>query len=153
MIHIGIDVGNKGGFSLIETNGEKMNIVTKSWNNDEFVNFLFQLEKTRRIFCVIEEVHAFKGQGVTSMFNFGKSYGFILGVLEAYQIPYQVISPQKWKKEFGLIKKDKKESIKVCKRLFPNVCLLANERCRIESDGMAESLLIAEYARRIYKIK
>ena len=87
------------------------------------------------------------GQGVTSMFSFGKSAGFIEGVLQALRIPYQLIPPQKWKKEFGL-NSSKQKSIDVCKKLFPNVSLRRTERCTTDHDGMAESLLMAEYARR-----
>jgi crossover junction endodeoxyribonuclease RuvC len=86
-------------------------------------------------------------QGVASSFNFGKSAGFIEGVLCALGIPYQLITPQRWKKEFTL-NSDKQKSIDVCERLFPNVDLLPTPRCKVKSDGMAEALLMAEYARR-----
>ena len=87
------------------------------------------------------------GQGVTSMFNFGKSAGFIEGVLRAYNIPFQLVPPKTWKKEFSL-GSDKAQSIEVCKRLFPKVNLLRTDKCRKEHDGMAEALLMAEYGRR-----
>ena len=87
------------------------------------------------------------GQGVNSMFNFGMNYGFIRGLLEANEIPYQVVRPQDWKKEFG-VTKDKNTSIEVCKRLFPQVSLLATERSRKENDGLAEAILMACYAKR-----
>lgn len=88
------------------------------------------------------------GQGVTSMFNFGKSAGYIEGVLTALGIPYQLVMPKRWKAEFTLCGKDKQASIETCKRLFPDVSLRASERCRKDSDGMAEALLMAEFARR-----
>lgn len=99
--------------------------------------------------CVacLEHVSAMPGQGTTSMFTFGQNFGFIQGVLTAYGIPFELVRPQKWKKEFS-ITGDKNSSIAVCKRLFPNVSLLRTERCRKEDDGMAEALLMAEYARR-----
>ena len=87
------------------------------------------------------------GQGVTSMFNFGANFGYIKGVLEALSIPYQEVSPQRWKKEFSL-NSEKEKSIDKCRQLFPNVSLLATPRCRVAHDGMAEALLMAEYARR-----
>lgn len=87
------------------------------------------------------------GQGVVSMFNFGKGFGWILGTLEAYSVSYELIRPQKWKKEFS-VTSDKNTSIEVCKRLFPHVSLLPTERCKKDNDGMAEALLLAEYARR-----
>ena len=87
------------------------------------------------------------GQGVTSMFHFGKSAGYIEGVLSALRIEYELITPQKWKKMFDL-HSDKTESIKVCMDIFPEVNLLPTPRCKKPSDGMAEALLIAEYGRR-----
>ena len=95
----------------------------------------------------MELVGAMPGQGVTSMFNFGKSFGYIEGVLQALQIPYQLISPRAWKKEFRL-NSDKENSIEVGKKLFPQVNLLATPRCKKEHDGIAEALLMAEFTRR-----
>ena len=82
------------------------------------------------------------------MFSFGQSFGFILGVLTAYGIPYQLVPPRKWKAEFGLLHTEKQASVDVAKRLFPRVSLLPTERCRKESDGMSDAVLMAEYARR-----
>lgn len=93
------------------------------------------------------KVAAMPGQGVTSMFNFGANFGWIQGVLEALRFPYELIAPQRWKKEFSLTS-DKKASIRTAQRLFPGVSLLADKHCRVESDGVAEALLLAEYARR-----
>lgn len=145
MIYIGIDPGKKGGVATISEDGVKV----YQWDDQRFIEDMRQhanwLDK-----CVaaVEKVGAMPGQGVTSMFSFGQSYGFILGVLTAFGIPYQLVSPATWKREFGLLKSQKQGSVDVCKRLFPGVNLLPTERCRKESDGMAESLLIAEYARR-----
>lgn len=145
MIYIGIDPGKKGGVATISEDGVKV----YQWDDQRFIEDMRQhanwLDK-----CVaaVEKVGAMPGQGVTSMFSFGQSYGFILGVLAAFGIPYQLVSPATWKREFGLLKSQKQGSVDVCKRLFPGVNLLPTERCRKESDGMAESLLIAEYARR-----
>ena len=81
------------------------------------------------------------------MFKFGENFGFIQGVLKSLGIPYELVRPQKWKKEFS-ITADKNTSIEVCKRLFPGVDLKRTERCRKDDDGIAEALLMAEYARR-----
>ena len=81
------------------------------------------------------------------MFHFGENFGYIRGALEANKIAYQLIPPKTWKKEFGL-NSDKESSIAVCKRLFPEVSLKRTERCKKDHDGMAEALLMAEYARR-----
>ena len=56
--------------------------------------------------------------------------------------------PKRWKAEFILNGKDKAASVETCRRLFPGVALRPSERCRKDSDGMAEALLMAEYARR-----
>ena len=62
-------------------------------------------------------------------------------------IPFQLVPPKKWKKEYSL-GNDKNQSIAVCKKLFPNVDLLPTARCTKDSDGMAEALLLALYAQR-----
>ena len=99
-----------------------------------------------RVVSCVEKVGAMPGQGVVSMFNFGHNLGLIEGLLQANKIPYQLVPPQTWKKEFSLTG-DKQKSIEVCKKLFPDISLLATPRSRKESDGMAEALLMAEYAR------
>lgn len=144
VFYIGIDPGKKGGIAVISGDYP-----------DHYHTFPFSSEKLREIAeafsadskAVVEDVHAMPGQGVTSMFTFGKGFGYIIGVLEANSFPYQLVSPQRWKKEFSL-SGDKASSIEVCKRLFPNANLKATERCKKDHDGMAEALLIAEYARR-----
>ncbi len=150
MIYLGIDPGKKGGFTTIQKTAKGTEqVLVCPWDDILFsdtANWLRGYEGT--LFAVVEKVHSMPQQGVKSTFNFGQSYGFIKGVLTALGIPYQEIPPQEWKKEFGLIGKDKKESIRVCKQLFPNVSLLPTPKSRVDSDGMAESLLIAEFARR-----
>jgi len=86
-------------------------------------------------------------QGVVSTFNFGSNFGWIQGVLDSFGVSYELVRPAKWKKEFS-VTADKNSSIAVCKRLFPHVSLLRTENCRKDDDGLAEALLMAEYARR-----
>lgn len=100
-------------------------------------------------FCVVEHVNAMPGQGVTSCFSFGQNFGFILGLLTAFRIPYELVRPQKWKKEFSCTS-DKNTSIEVAQRLFPGADLRRTQQCRKPHDGIAEALLMAEYARRIH---
>lgn len=140
--YIGIDTGKHGGIAVIEGD----HITVAPYSNTELLA-LGLLSDNDRMICCLEQVHAMPKQGIVSTFNFGVSYGYIKGVLEAYGIPYQEIRPQRWKAEFGL-NTDKAKSIEVCQRLFPDVCLLATERSRVPHDGMAEALLMAEYARR-----
>lgn len=116
------------------------------WEERPFIFFMDDAKDSNPVACV-EHVHAMPGQGVTSMFSFGENFGFIQGVLSSFGIPFELVHPRKWKKEFS-ITSDKNTSIEVCKRLFPDVSLLPTDRSRKESDGMAEALLMAEYARR-----
>lgn len=146
MTYIGIDPGKHGAFAWIE--GKVVQAFP--WDERAFVSYMafFSSGDTGKdCAACLEHVSAMPGQGVTSMFTFGQNFGFIQGVLTAYGIPYELVRPQKWKKEFS-ITGDKNSSIAVCKRLFPNVSLLRTEKCRKEDDGLAEALLMALYAKR-----
>ena len=142
MIYLGIDPGKKGGIAIIPEYGEP---TTLPYSDTDLISACKSAGGD--MICALEKVHAMPGQGVTSMFSFGQSVGYIKGVLEANGIAYQEIPPQTWKKEFGL-NTDKQKSIDVCRRLFPAVSLRATPRCTTDHDGMAEALLIAEYAKR-----
>jgi crossover junction endodeoxyribonuclease RuvC len=144
MIWIGIDPGQKGGYAAILDDI----VTTKPWDDDGFVEDMRLLLKGSRCVAAVEKVGARPGQGTVSMFNFGKSAGYIEGVLSALGIPYQLVPPNKWKKEFSLIGQDKQASIVTCRKLFPELDLKRTERCRTDSDGKAEATLLAEYARR-----
>lgn len=144
MIYIGIDPGKSGAMAII-FDGMDETILTP-FDEREYAHLLRELNSQIAKAC-LEHVGAMPGQGATSMFNFGQNFGYIKGLLEAFQTPYELVRPQKWKKEFG-ITGDKNSSIDVCKRLFPGVSLRRTERCRKDDDGLAEALLIAEYARR-----
>lgn len=148
-ISIGIDPGANGGIAVITSEGVK----AYPYSDEAFISAMRDAEILKNVLGVsvrtcVEKVGAMPKQGVASMFNFGKAAGFIEGVLQALEIPYQLVPSSVWKKEFSLIGKGKKESIQVCKKLFPGVNLLATPKCKKEHDGMAEALLMAEYARR-----
>ena len=144
MYSVGIDAGRKGAIAWI-WNGEYCNSVPMS--KDNLIDVIEALMATGEpVRVCLEKVHAMPKQGSVSMFTFGEGYGYIKGVLDTLHVPYQEIHPQKWKKEFSL-SKDKAESIEVCKQLFPT----ANLRpvgTRKDQDGIAEAILMAEYARR-----
>lgn len=153
MIYIGIDPGKNGGIAIIKTFGNKIEQVgAKCYSDEDLLDILKDAEKYIQKVCYLEYVHAMPKQGVSSTFNFGMNFGFIQGVLRAYDIPYELVTPQKWKKEFSCTS-DKNTSIEVCKRLFPGVNLKATDRCKKDHDGIAEALLIAEYGRRHYNGK
>lgn len=155
MIYVGVDPGKNGGFAVIFVDlSGKQQVEVFPWDDDAFVREMvrwcgdFAAQEGGGLVACVEKVGAHPGQGVTSMFTFGQGYGYILGVLAALGIGVQLVPPGTWKKEFSLIGKDKAASVAVCKRLFPGMDLRATEKCRKDSDGMAEALLMAEYARR-----
>lgn len=141
--YIGIDPGKSGAIAIIHPDGT---VETMPFDAVAYCRRLGEL-RLHDVVCCVEKVGAMPGQGVVSMFNFGHNFGLIEGVLRACCIPYQLVPPQTWKKEFSL-SSDKAKSIEVCQKLFPNVSLLATGRSRKPSDGIAEAVLIAEYARR-----
>ena len=145
MIRVGVDPGKSGGYAWIWDD----TVRTMPWDDAFFVQDMQCLAATgERLVAAVERVGAMPHQGVTSMFNFGKSAGYIEGVLTALGIAYQLVPPATWKREFSLIGKDKQASIITCRKLFPELDLKRTERCRTDSDGKAEATLLAEYARR-----
>ncbi len=95
----------------------------------------------RPTLAVIERVHSMPHQGVSSSFNFGRSYGDVRGVVGAMEIPLHFVTPQKWKRHFGL-SSDKEQSRLRAINLFPSVA----DSFRLKKhDGRAEAALIALY--------
>ena len=153
-INFGIDPGKKGGLGLLISGPAQSERMAWPFSEENLFEAISVIEKWTlpeyrpyTLKTCLEKVGAMPGQGVTSMFTFGRSFGFIEGVLRTSNIPFQLVPPQKWKKEFSL-STDKNKSIEVCKRLFPEIVLRATPRCTTDHDGMAEALLLAEYARR-----
>jgi crossover junction endodeoxyribonuclease RuvC len=160
-VFIGIDPGKDGCLAIL---GYRVTPIVIPFNEAEYTNQLRRLDPARKPlvwqdkdlgeltpvepFCVVEHVNAMPGQGVTSCFSFGQNFGFIIGLLTAFRIPYELVRPQKWKKEFSCTS-DKNTSISVAQRLFPGVDLRRTPKCTKPHDGMAEALLMAEHARRL----
>ena len=143
MVYLGIDPGKHGGLAVIYSDG---NVSVMPLKEETLITVLRTLPGIPAR-CCLEKVGAMPGQGLASTFNFGVGFGYIKGILECNRISYQEIAPQRWKKEFGL-NSDKQKSIEVCRKLFPDVSLRASALSRTDNDGMAEALLMAEYARR-----
>ena len=141
--YIGIDPGKSGALALLTEDGQ---CTVVPFHESADIAILKAASGPSSV-CCLEKVGAMPGQGVVSMFNFGHNLGYIEGLLQAFDIPYQLVPPQTWKKEF-CVTSDKNTSIEVCRKLFPHVCLLPTARSRKPSDGMAEAMLMAEYARR-----
>lgn len=146
---VGVDPGKHGGYAIINDKMGKAFVFP--WDDQEFVDAMDGLRIIHEadgseIKCCVEKVSAMPGNGSVGMFRFGQSAGFIIGVLTALKIPFQLVPPRVWKKEFSL-DNDKQKSIETCQRLFPDVNLIP-PRCRKPHDGEAESLLLATYASR-----
>ena len=160
-VFCGIDPGKDGCLAIL---GYRETPILIPFNEIEYANQLRRLDFCRteaekdleaimrfqkdEVFCVVEHVGAMPGQGVTSCFSFGPNFGEILGMLIAFRIPYELVRPQRWKKEFGCTS-DKNTSITVAQRLFPGVDLRRTPKCTKPHDGVAEALLMAEYAKRL----
>jgi crossover junction endodeoxyribonuclease RuvC len=159
-VFIGIDPGKDGCLAIL---GYRETPILIPFSETEYANQLRRLDAAQRfvapsvsadkpkveVFCVVEHVNAMPGQGVTSCFSFGQNFGFILGLLTAFRIPYELVRPLKWKKEFSCTS-DKNTSIEVAQRMFPGVDLRRTPKCQKPHDGIAEALLMAEYARRLH---
>lgn len=141
MVYVGIDPGVSGAMAIRDDLG----IYLFKFDEEKYIEALKRAPANT--ICCLEHVHSMPKQGVASSFNFGMNFGWIQGALQALGVRYELVHPQKWKKEFS-VTRDKNTSIEVCKRLFPDVSLKRTENSKKDDDGFAEALLMAEYARR-----
>lgn len=145
IVFLGFDPGKDGAMAFI---GPHVYPTVFGFDKRTYVYWLKNLlEDGSRLFAVVEHVNAMPGQGVTSCFSFGENFGWLQGVLDTLGVSYELVRPQKWKKEFSCTS-DKNTSIEVAQRLFPGVDLRRTPQCRKPHDGMAEALLLASYAKR-----
>lgn len=158
--YIGIDPGKEGAVAVIypdnsvELFDTPIDVVKKGKKHKTvympalMANLIAAIkDKSNHNCCVyIEEVHAMKGQGVTSCFDFGTGYGLWLGIVAALMIPCIGFTPQRWKKEIMQGISDKEAARLMAHKLFPNY---SDKMALKKHHGRAEALLIAEYARRM----
>ena len=112
-------------------------------NGAEVTNiFLRELSNEDSAKVVVEHVTAMPGQGVTSMFNFGQSFGVLKGICAALKLPIYFVRPVKWKKHFNLIKTNKDASRTKVIEIFPYI---ASKVSRKKDLNKADSILIAKY--------
>lgn len=166
MAFAGIDVGAKGGIALLSERGEVLNLRAMPSMCGKF-NIALMLEALREVdeqarlhapegvrFCILEQVGAFPGQGVSSMFSFGYNAGAIEGCISALAWPYQLVRPQAWQKMMHVgihsAVDPKVKSLMAAKRLFPKETFLATSRSSKPHDGIVDAVLMAEYGRRIH---
>ena len=99
----------------------------------------FQKENIK---VVIEQVSAMPGQGVTSMFNFGQSFGVLKGICSAMQLPMYFVRPAKWKKYFNLINSKKDASRTKAIEIFPYISAQLSKK---KDTNKADAILLASF--------
>ena len=161
MLIIGIDPGISGSICFFE-DGKIIDVVempnmAEGKKNKRQVNGaqiyheihkrIKNLEK-KDIKVVIEQVAAMPGQGVTSMFNFGQSFGVLKGICAAMQIPMYFVRPAKWKKYFNLINSEKDASRTKAIEIFPH---FSTQLSRKKDSNKADAILISSFFYETYK--
>jgi len=161
MLIIGIDPGISGSICFFEdgiikdviemptmTDGKKNK---KQVNGSQIFNEISErIKKTdkRNIKVVIEQVSAMPGQGVTSMFNFGQSFGILKGICSAMRLSMYFVRPAKWKKYFNLINSEKDASRTRAIEIFP---YFSTKLSRKKDSNKADAILIASFYYETYK--
>ena len=163
MLIIGIDPGISGSICFLQ-DGKIVDVVEmptmtegkknkKQVNGSQIVNEILEKIKEldkREIKVVIEQVSAMPGQGVTSMFNFGQSFGILKGICSSMQLPLYFVRPAKWKKYFNLINSEKDASRTRAIEIFP---YFSNQLSRKKDSNKADAILIASFYYETYKIE
>ena len=161
MLIIGIDPGITGSICFFEE-GKIIDVVEmpnmaegkknkRQVNGAQIYQEIYKriknLEK-KDIKVVIEQVAAMPGQGVTSMFNFGQSFGVLKGICAAMQIPMYFVRPAKWKKYFNLINSEKDASRTKAIEIFPH---FSTQLSRKKDSNKADAILISSFFYETYK--
>ena len=153
MLIVGIDPGLSGGIAILEDNKVKMlfdmPVMSDGKKNKRQLNsaLLAQLIKdniknTENTAIVVEQVNAMPGQGVTSMFNFGHTFGAIKGICAALSLPIFFVRPAKWKKHFELINSSKDASRTKVIEMYPSI---AEKLSKKKDVNKSDAILIARY--------
>ena len=153
MLIIGIDPGISGSLCFFE-DGKIVDLVEmpnmaegkknkKQVNGSQVTNIIKDnLNNDKEVIVVVEHVNAMPGQGVTSMFNFGQSFGVIKGICSALNLPIYFVRPTKWKKYFNLIKTNKDASRTKAIEAYPEI---SSKLSRKKDSNKADAILIARY--------
>ena len=161
MLIIGIDPGISGSICFFE-DGKVIDIIEmpsmaegkknkKQVNGSQICNEInSRIKKLNKqeIKVVIEQVSAMPGQGVTSMFNFGQSFGILKGICSSMQLPMYFVRPAKWKKYFNLINSQKDASRTKAIQIFP---YFSSQLSRKKDSNKADAILIASFFYETYK--
>ena len=153
MIIIGIDPGVSGAISVLENKKviEVFDMPTmidgkknkKQVNGAQVTNIIKEkLNNDKEIIVVVEHVNAMPGQGVTSMFNFGQSFGVLKGVCSAMQLPMYFVRPARWKKYFNLINSEKDASRTKAIEIFPYI---SSQLSKKKDANKADAILLDSF--------
>ena len=162
MLIIGIDPGISGSICFFE-DGKIIDVIemptmTEGKKNKRQVNgaqiyneILKRVSKAQRfnVRVVIEHVSAMPGQGVTSMFNFGQSFGILKGICSAMQLSMFFVRPAKWKKYFNLINSEKYASRTKAIEIFP---YFSSQLSKKKDTNKADAILIASFYYETHKL-
>ena len=150
---LGIDPGLSGAIAILEkkkvlnlfdmpvmAEGKKNK---KQLNSAQLVNIIRENSiGEEEIVVVVEQVNAMPGQGVTSMFKFGQTFGAIKGVCAALNLPIFFVRPSKWKKYFELINSSKDSSRTKVIEMYPS---LSSQLAKKKDVNKSDAILIARY--------
>ena len=150
---IGIDPGLSGAIAILEekkvigvfempvmAEGKKNK---RQLNSAQLVNIIQDnLNNKEEAIIVVEQVNAMPGQGVTSMFNFGQTFGAIKGVCAALKLPIFFVRPSKWKKHFELINASKDSSRTKVIEMYPTI---SNQLTKKKDVNKSDAILIARF--------
>ena len=160
---IGIDPGISGAICFFE-NGKIIEIIDmpimndgkknkKQVNGAQIYNEIHEQIKNipkHEINVVLEQVSAMPGQGVTSMFNFGQSFGVIKGICAAMRLPLHFVRPAKWKKYFNLLNSEKQASRTKAIEIFPEI---SHKLSKKKDINKADAILIASFFNNTHKLE
>ena len=161
MLIIGIDPGISGSICFLK-DGKIIDVVEmptmtegkknkRQVNGSQIYNEILKRinkEENQEVRVVIEQVSAMPGQGVTSMFNFGQSFGILKGLCSAMQLPMYFVRPAKWKKYFNLINSEKDASRTRAIEIFP---YFSSQLSKKKDSNKADAILIASFYYETYK--
>ena len=150
---IGIDPGLSGAIAILENN-KVLNIFDipvmsegkknkRQLNSAQLVKLMKDnISKNEEVSVVVEQVNAMPGQGVTSMFNFGQTFGAIKGICASLGLPIFFVRPSKWKKHFELINSSKDSSRTKAIEMYPS---LSNDLAKKKDVNKSDAILIARF--------
>ena len=161
MLIIGIDPGISGAICFFD-NGKILDVIEmptmnegkknkRQVNGAQIYNEIYKrINKTHNeeVRVVVEQVSAMPGQGVTSMFNFGQSFGIIKGICSAMRLSLYFVRPAKWKKYFNLINSEKDASRTRAIEIFP---YFSSQLSKKKDSNKADAILIASFYHETYK--